>query len=294
MAERIRRSSRAARRRLGDHRGAARSGGRARAACQRRPADSGRLPDALAQQSDGRRPRQRRRDADADRSAEPLAGAGRPRLQRGRSRHRPGDAARPRLPRPRRPRQPAYRRRRRPRRLRSPPAFLSPSRTPPREDPRHRRHRLPRRRQDLADPPPAGKGRRAAGSPSSSTSSATSASIASCCWAAASGAAPRTTSSSCRTAASAAPSPTLSCRRCRSCSTGREPPDHIVIETSGLALPKPLVKAFNWPEVRARVTVDGVIAVVDAPAVAAGRFADDPDAVRRSAPPIRRSFMSSR
>src|SRR3546814_7518567 len=43
-----------------------------------------------------------------------------------------------------------------------------------------------------------------------------------------------------------------------------EPPDHIVIETSGLALPKPLVKAFGWPEVRTRATVDGVIAVVDA------------------------------
>ncbi|NQV46661.1 MAG: cobalamin biosynthesis protein CobW [Rhodospirillaceae bacterium] len=53
-----------------------------------------------------------------------------------------------------------------------------------------------------------------------------------------------------------------------------QPPDHIVIETSGLALPKPLVKAFNWPEVRSRVTVDGVIAVIDAPAVAEGRFAD--------------------
>jgi cobalamin biosynthesis protein CobW len=52
------------------------------------------------------------------------------------------------------------------------------------------------------------------------------------------------------------------------------PPEHIVIETSGLALPKPLVKAFNWPEVRTRVTVDGVIAVVDGPAVAEG-FADD-------------------
>jgi len=57
------------------------------------------------------------------------------------------------------------------------------------------------------------------------------------------------------------------------------PPDHIIIETSGLALPKPLVKAFNWPEVRSRVTVDGVIAVIDAPAVAEGRFADDADAV---------------
>lgn len=52
-----------------------------------------------------------------------------------------------------------------------------------------------------------------------------------------------------------------------------EPPDHIVIETSGLALPKPLVQAFNWPEVKARVTVDGVVAVIDTPTVAAGRFA---------------------
>ena len=43
-----------------------------------------------------------------------------------------------------------------------------------------------------------------------------------------------------------------------------DPPDHIIIETSGLALPKPLVKAFQWPEVRSRVTVDGVVAVVDA------------------------------
>lgn len=57
-------------------------------------------------------------------------------------------------------------------------------------------------------------------------------------------------------------------------------PDHIVIETSGLALPKPLLKAFEWPDIRARVTVDGVIAVVDAPAVAAGRFADDPARVQ--------------
>jgi cobalamin biosynthesis protein CobW len=59
-----------------------------------------------------------------------------------------------------------------------------------------------------------------------------------------------------------------------------DPPDHIIIETSGLALPKPLIKAFAWPEVRTRSTVDGVIAVVDASAVAAGRFATDPDAVQ--------------
>ena len=44
------------------------------------------------------------------------------------------------------------------------------------------------------------------------------------------------------------------------------PPDHIIIETSGLALPKPLVQAFDWPSVRTRVTVDGVVAVIDADA----------------------------
>ena len=54
-----------------------------------------------------------------------------------------------------------------------------------------------------------------------------------------------------------------------------EPPEHIVIETSGLALPKPLVKAFQWPDIRSRATVDGVVALVDADAVAAGRFATD-------------------
>jgi cobalamin biosynthesis protein CobW len=68
----------------------------------------------------------------------------------------------------------------------------------------------------------------------------------------------------------------------------REPrPDHIVIETSGLALPKPLLKAFDWPELRTRLTVDGVVAVVDAVAVAEGRFADDPARVaeQRAADP---------
>jgi cobalamin biosynthesis protein CobW len=57
-------------------------------------------------------------------------------------------------------------------------------------------------------------------------------------------------------------------------------PDHIVIETSGLALPQPLVRAFSWPTVKHRVTVDGVVTVVDAEAVAAGRFAPDPEATR--------------
>lgn len=59
------------------------------------------------------------------------------------------------------------------------------------------------------------------------------------------------------------------------------PPEHILIETSGLALPKPLVQAFAWPEIRTRTTVDGVLAVIDGAAVAAGRFADDPAAVAR-------------
>ncbi len=58
-----------------------------------------------------------------------------------------------------------------------------------------------------------------------------------------------------------------------------ERPAHILIETSGLALPKPLVKAFAWPEVRNAVTVDGVVTVVDAPATAAGQFAHDPVAL---------------
>jgi len=55
--------------------------------------------------------------------------------------------------------------------------------------------------------------------------------------------------------------------------------DHILIETSGLALPKPLVQAFQWPEIRSACTVDAVITVVDSPAVAAGTFAAFPDQV---------------
>ena len=55
------------------------------------------------------------------------------------------------------------------------------------------------------------------------------------------------------------------------------PPEHILIETSGLALPKPLVKAFDWPTIRPRVTVDGVVVVVDGPAFAAGNFASPPE-----------------
>ncbi|HCC96124.1 MAG TPA: cobalamin biosynthesis protein CobW, partial [Rhodobacteraceae bacterium] len=56
-------------------------------------------------------------------------------------------------------------------------------------------------------------------------------------------------------------------------------PEHILIETSGLALPKPLLKAFDWPDIRSKITVDGVIALADAEAVAAGQFAPDLAAV---------------
>ncbi|UWQ15780.1 cobalamin biosynthesis protein CobW [Aliiroseovarius sp. M344] len=57
------------------------------------------------------------------------------------------------------------------------------------------------------------------------------------------------------------------------------PPDHIVIETSGLALPQPLVRAFQWPEISTRVTVDGVVTVVDGKAVSDGQFASNLAAV---------------
>ncbi|HVL01339.1 MAG TPA: cobalamin biosynthesis protein CobW [Dongiaceae bacterium] len=55
--------------------------------------------------------------------------------------------------------------------------------------------------------------------------------------------------------------------------------DHLLIETSGLALPKPLVQAFNWPEIKNAFTVDAVVTLVDVPAAASGQFAANPDAV---------------
>ncbi|MBF3560475.1 cobalamin biosynthesis protein CobW [Burkholderia pseudomallei] len=63
--------------------------------------------------------------------------------------------------------------------------------------------------------------------------------------------------------------------------------DHVLIETSGLALPKPLVQAFNWPSIKNGFTVDAVLTVVDAPATARGQFAEHPaavDAQRRADP----------
>ena len=61
----------------------------------------------------------------------------------------------------------------------------------------------------------------------------------------------------------------------------RDQIDHILIETSGLALPKPLVQAFNWPGIKEYCTVDAVITLVDGPAIAAGRFAADEDKVKQ-------------
>ncbi|MGB7085053.1 MAG: cobalamin biosynthesis protein CobW [Phormidesmis sp.] len=55
--------------------------------------------------------------------------------------------------------------------------------------------------------------------------------------------------------------------------------DCVVIETSGLALPKPLVQAFRWPEIRTSATVDGVITVVDSAALAKGELVGDLDAL---------------
>ncbi|HEY2024770.1 cobalamin biosynthesis protein CobW [Paraburkholderia sp.] len=67
----------------------------------------------------------------------------------------------------------------------------------------------------------------------------------------------------------------------------RDQIDHVLIETSGLALPKPLVQAFNWPQIRNGFTVDAVVTVVDGPATASGQFADNPvkvDAQRKADP----------
>ncbi|SEB85726.1 cobalamin biosynthesis protein CobW [Tenacibaculum sp. MAR_2009_124] len=50
--------------------------------------------------------------------------------------------------------------------------------------------------------------------------------------------------------------------------------DHIIIETSGLALPKPLVRAFNWPDLKPQITVDAVVTAVDCVGQATGEICD--------------------
>ncbi|MCH2047088.1 MAG: cobalamin biosynthesis protein CobW [Trichodesmium sp. ALOHA_ZT_67] len=60
----------------------------------------------------------------------------------------------------------------------------------------------------------------------------------------------------------------------------REKIDSILIETSGLALPKPLVQAFRWPQIKTSATVDGVVTVVDCEAVANGSLVADIDGLK--------------
>ncbi|ACK70030.1 cobalamin biosynthesis protein CobW [Gloeothece citriformis PCC 7424] len=59
----------------------------------------------------------------------------------------------------------------------------------------------------------------------------------------------------------------------------REQIDCMLIETSGLALPKPLVQAFRWPEIRNGATVDGVVTVVDSQGLATGTIVGDLEAL---------------
>jgi cobalamin biosynthesis protein CobW len=65
--------------------------------------------------------------------------------------------------------------------------------------------------------------------------------------------------------------------------------DGIVVETSGLALPEPLVAAFGWPEIRTRTRVHAVVTVVDGEALAAGHVVGDAEAIeaqRRADPSL--------
>lgn len=55
--------------------------------------------------------------------------------------------------------------------------------------------------------------------------------------------------------------------------------DGIVIETSGLALPEPLIAALHWPQIRTRIRLNGVVAVVDGEALSAGAVVADPSAL---------------
>ena len=48
--------------------------------------------------------------------------------------------------------------------------------------------------------------------------------------------------------------------------------DHVLIETSGLALPTPVMRALAWPEVRNDFQLDAVLAVVDTPQLLAGNL----------------------
>ena len=55
--------------------------------------------------------------------------------------------------------------------------------------------------------------------------------------------------------------------------------DGIVVETSGLALPRPLLQALEWPAIRSRVHVNGVVTVVDGEAMVGGHPVADREAL---------------
>ena len=57
--------------------------------------------------------------------------------------------------------------------------------------------------------------------------------------------------------------------------------DGIVVETSGLALPRPLLQALDWPEIRSRVHVNGVVTLVDGEALSAGSPVADLEALEQ-------------
>ena len=57
--------------------------------------------------------------------------------------------------------------------------------------------------------------------------------------------------------------------------------DGIVVETSGLALPRPLLQALDWPAIRSRVHVNGVVTLVDGEALADGSPVADAEALER-------------
>ena len=199
--------------------------------------------------------------------AAPAAAARRLGRQRGRARHRAGQRAGARLPRPCRPRST--------RRVAAaadrvvfiaaglPLAAEGGSCRDDRQDPRHHRHRLPRRRQDDADPASAAQRQRPAPRPHHQRVRRDRRRRRDPAGLRHRRPARRTTSSSWPTAASAAPSPTISCRPSRRCSTGRSRPTTSSSRPRAWRCRSRWCKAFNWPEVRTRVTVDGVVAVVD-------------------------------
>tara|TARA_B100000700_G_C15046650_1_gene858286 strand:+ start:2566 stop:3669 length:1104 start_codon:yes stop_codon:yes gene_type:complete len=55
----------------------------------------------------------------------------------------------------------------------------------------------------------------------------------------------------------------------------------IIVETSGLALPKPLLLALNWPEIRSNVYINAVITLVDGEALREGSPVGDLKALQK-------------